>query len=154
MRDIYFEPFCFFRSMFYKFIYNTKVYKKSTIIVQQEWIKNIFKTKFRCKNIIVNKPFFNFKENNKYNYKKKNNDIIFFYPSLPRFQKNFEVIVKACKFLNKPIKKFKIYFNISRFNIYLFARHTTLVWSRFPDDLFNLTVFQNTAYINDPFEMK
>jgi len=114
MRDIYFEPFCFFRSMFYKFIYNTKVYKKSTIIVQQEWIKNIFKTKFRCKNIIVNKPFFNFKENNKYNYKKKNNDIIFFYQSLPRFQKNFEVIVKACKFLNKPIKKFKIYFTFSK----------------------------------------
>ena len=109
LKDIYFEPVNFLRSIYYKIIYKLKRYEDITMIVQQNWIKKILNKKFSFKKIIVNRPYNQIKHNKKII---NNKEIVFFYPSLPRFQKNFEIIVKSCNFLKK--YKFKILLTFSK----------------------------------------
>lgn len=121
LREIFFEPTNFIRSFYFKFIYKLARYRESTIVVQQHWIKKSLNQKFRFKKILVNRPYNleNIKKNSK---KMINKEKIFFYPSLPRFQKNFEIIVRVCKILEK--YKFKVYFtfkkNENRYSRYIF----------------------------------
>lgn len=123
-KEIYFEPKTFFRSIYYKFIYKLDKYKNSVIVVQQNWIKKKFKEKFGLKKVIVIKPLLKNKSKKKRKKKILHNEHIFFYPSLPRFQKNFETIVKACKLLQHENKNFKVYFtflrNENRYSKYIY----------------------------------
>ena len=109
--DIYFEPYTFLRCLFYNLILRFSVYKNSIIIVQQKFIKLIFRNKFKLKNIYVFRPNFSQKLLTYKNYNNKiNKQYTFFYPSLPRFQKNFEIICKAAEILKNKNLNFKIYF--------------------------------------------
>ncbi len=124
LKDIYFEPKTFLRSIYYRYIYKLEIYKKTLMIVQQNWIKKNFEAKFKFKKIRVVKPINkknSIKKSTKKDFIKKH---IFFYPSLPRFQKNFETIVKACEILQGENKNFMVYFTISknenRYSQYIF----------------------------------
>ena len=113
LKDIYFEPKTFLRSIYYRYIYKLEIYKKTLMIVQQNWIKN-FEAKFKFKKIRVVKPINkknSIKNSTKKDFIKKH---IFFYPSLQDFKKNFETIVKACEILQGENKNFMVYFTISK----------------------------------------
>ena len=56
LKDIYFEPKTFLRSIYYRYIYKLEIYKKTLMIVQQNWIKKNFEAKFKFKKIRVVKP--------------------------------------------------------------------------------------------------
>jgi glycosyltransferase involved in cell wall biosynthesis len=84
-------------SKIYELIYKININKNRTVIVQQQWIRQEFFKRFGCKNVLVAHP---------------NNDDVevdisaikrkgwrFFYPAVPRFYKNFEVILEAWKSL-------------------------------------------------------
>ncbi len=121
-KEIYFEPINFIRSLYFKYIYKLSRYKDTIVVVQQNWIKRSLNKKFKFKNIVVNRPS-NLDLDKKKSYRNiKNKEIIFFYPSLPRFQKNFEIIVDACKSLQD--YKFKIFFtfnkNENRYSKYIY----------------------------------
>ena len=49
LKDIYFEPKTFLRSIYYRYIYKLEIYKKTLMIVQQNWIKKNFEAKFKFK---------------------------------------------------------------------------------------------------------
>ncbi len=119
LKEIFFEPIGFIRSFYYRYVYKLERYKNSTVIVQQNWIKRSLNKRFKFKRIIVNRPY-NL-ENVKVSSKKiRNKELVFFYPSLPRFQKNFEMIVCACKLLKN--YRFKVFFTFKK-NENLYSRY-------------------------------
>jgi len=120
LKEIFFEPTSFLRSIFFKLYLNQVKQKKIIFITQQKWIKKLLKEKFGIQNIIVSKP-----EISKKKYERKlTKKIIFLYPSLPRFQKNYEVICKACKKLKNKNLKYEILFtfdkNENRYSKYIY----------------------------------
>ena len=121
IKEIFFEPINFIRSIYFKNIYNLRRYKESVIVVQQNWIKKSLNKKFKFKKILVNRPY-NLENINKNSKKIVNSKLTFFYPSLPRFQKNFEMIVSACKILKN--YKFRVLFtfkkNENRYSRYIY----------------------------------
>ncbi len=112
-RDILREWRLFFFTKLYKYIYRINIKKNQHVVVQQNWIREEFKKRFKLKNIIVAHPNIDlgdisFMEN--YQIKEKNS---FIYASFPRIFKNFEVICEAVKILEeKNIKKFQVYLTI------------------------------------------
>lgn len=96
--------------LFYKYIYKINIKKNNFVVVQQEWLRNNFIEMYKVENCIVSHP--NIK-NDKIGFiapaEKNKNKILFFYPSLSRSFKNFEVIFEAVKQLNKKrIAGFKV----------------------------------------------
>lgn len=91
---------CLF-SKFYKYLYCINIHKNTVVIVQQHWLKEAFMKMYdlRDEEVIVAKPFEDSKSliNMPICKSKKNN--LFFYPSLPRTFKNFEIICVASKML-------------------------------------------------------
>ena len=51
LKDIYFEPKTFLRSIYYRYIYKLEIYKKTLMIVQQNWIKKILKQNLNLKKL-------------------------------------------------------------------------------------------------------
>ncbi len=96
--------------IFYKYLYQINLQKNTNVFVQQHWIKEIFEKKFSISKITVSKPEFSEElTNSKINLKPKK--IHFFYPSIPRFYKNYEIIFDATKLLSAEIlEKIEIHF--------------------------------------------
>ncbi len=89
-------------SIFYRFLYKINIKKNTSVIVQQNWIKEEFEKEFGIQNIIVARPDVNSTFICK-NFKKKEEKekYLFIYPVFPRVFKNFEIICEACKLVNK-----------------------------------------------------
>lgn len=87
-------------SKFYKYLYRINIKKNLYIVVQQNWIKQEFEKMYNLSNVIVNRPSI---DPCNINYLKieKTNKISFFYPSIPRVFKNFELICEAAMKLEK-----------------------------------------------------
>jgi hypothetical protein len=91
--------------MFYKYIYRTNAKKNNYLIVQQNWTRDAFSKMLNVdrKKIIVAYPF---EEKSISTLTKEgkvqsnDNNTQFFYPSVPRIFKNFEVICEAVKIIN------------------------------------------------------
>ncbi|MGZ3769089.1 MAG: glycosyltransferase [Bdellovibrio sp.] len=103
----------------YKYLYKINIKKNDWVVVQQDWLRTGFKKQFGVQDVIVAYP----------NIEKKNTDtdiivntdqMIFFYPSFPRFFKNFEVVCEASEILEKRgIRGFKSVVTISgKENVY------------------------------------
>ena len=99
-------------SKFYKYLYRINIHKNRYVIVQQHWLREAF-----CKLLSISKEKVvvatTYHSNKKIAInkiaKKHSNITTFFYPSLPRTFKNFEVIGEACKILNKKgIENFRV----------------------------------------------
>ena len=99
-------------NLLYKFIYKINIQRNNFVIVQQNWLKDEFQKIFNIKNIIVANP--NIDISIPTNIKKNLNDKkVFFYPSLPRVFKNFEVICDAVsKIDDKYDDKFEVLLTI------------------------------------------
>ncbi len=119
IRDFFDQPRLFFFTLFYKYLYNINIKKNKFVVVQQMWIKDAFIKEFGLKSDkfiiappkIPNNLFNNFKITNDL---KKENQHIFFYPTLPRPFKNIEVICEAVKLLLKEnISDFQIIITIT-----------------------------------------
>lgn len=85
-------------SFIYKYFYKINIKKNDNVIVQQNWIKEKFNKLFKIDNVIVCKPIIKNLEIKK--LQRENDKKLFFFPSLARTFKNFEVIFNSCKILN------------------------------------------------------
>lgn len=109
--EIKYDKKIYLFSKFYKYLYRINLKKNNYVIVQQNWIAEKFKNMFSIKNIVVASPVTNSTSLRNVNDIEKNS---FFYPSIPRFYKNFEIICKVVEKLEKKgIKNFKVYLTLN-----------------------------------------
>ena len=102
-----------FFHLFYKFLYQINIKKNNAVFVQQHWIKAEFKSMFSIDNVIVTIPEY-VAENKIIDVKLESEYIHFFYPSLARTFKNFELIGEAIQLLPDAIKsKIKVHLTLS-----------------------------------------
>ena len=104
----------FLASVLYRYFYRINIKSADAVIVQQEWMRQEFYKMFPVKSVIVARP--NVVTDYKLNY---HNNIVeetqstekiisgsvdiplFFYASYPRYFKNFELILEACRKLER-----------------------------------------------------
>ena len=100
-------------SLFYKYLYKINIHKNKFVIVQQNWIRNAFKSMYGVNNIVVSYP--NTPQITVPKIQENTNPIItFIYPAFPRVFKNFEVVAEAAKLLHEQgITDFKVLLTIS-----------------------------------------
>lgn len=97
----------FIFSILYKYVYKMNIHKNTYVVVQQNWIRDIFKKIYHMDNILVSRPKLENKVIN--NIEKKNENYHFVYASQATFFKNFELICKAAEILvKKGITNFKV----------------------------------------------
>ena len=97
---------------FYKYLYRINIKKNAYVIIQQNWLRNAFERMYGV-NTIVAHPIQKFKkiktgtvDVSSLNINFKNPT--FFYPSIPRVFKNFEIICEAAQILENTNKQFEI----------------------------------------------
>ena len=101
LKEAMYDRVFFLQNMLYKFFYSINIRSNDYIVVQQNWLREKFHDIFEIEKnkIIVSLPqakkYFQSRECNT-----QDKDFIFFYPSLPRVFKNFELIFEATKILN------------------------------------------------------
>jgi glycosyltransferase involved in cell wall biosynthesis len=101
-------------SILYKYLYQINLKKNEAVFVQQNWIKEEFKSLYQIQNVIVSKPE-NVKEIENIDVILNPNKIHFFYPSLPKSFKNFELIAEAVTLLPETIKsKIEVHLTLSK----------------------------------------
>lgn len=114
-RELQFSYKVFLFTLFYKYIYRINIKRNAFIIVQQDWLREAFSSTFNIdkKKIIVSYPSTPLVEVGSNSISRDNKDMIFFYPSLARPFKNFEIICEAVRLLNfKGVKGFKVYLTL------------------------------------------
>lgn len=98
-------------NLFYKYLYLINIKRNDFIIVQQSYLRSIFQEFAPKARIIVAHPNI---AGNIPNNPSDGKEHIFFYPSLPRVFKNFEIIAKAAEILiRQGNENFQIIFTIS-----------------------------------------
>ena len=113
-RDLLFNYKLFLFTCFYRFLYRINISKNDFVVVQQDWLRSTFVNFFhlRQEKVIVSYP----KETNTQKaipLKSSDGNICFFYPSLPRPFKNFEVICQAVEILNqRAVRGFTVYMTL------------------------------------------
>jgi len=112
-KDFFYDKKFGLFTLFYKYLYRINIYKNDYIFVQQNWIKNELHRMFNLENLIVAKPNIkidipNIITNTHYS------KYTFFYPSLPRVFKNFEIICQAVEYLINELHEnnFQVYITI------------------------------------------
>jgi glycosyltransferase involved in cell wall biosynthesis len=106
--DITFSLF----NLFYKYLYQINIKKNAWVIVQQNWLRDEFKKMYNI-NTIVAYPLQSAKL---IKLKSRNIDYIdidykkttFFFPSIPRVFKNFEIVCEAVQILEQKIENFEV----------------------------------------------
>lgn len=107
LRVFQFEPKFYLFTLFYKYLYSINIHKNIFVIVQQDWIRNEFVSRFGVKDVIVAHP--ESKDNFDVTYQSKSDLYTFIYPAFPRIFKNFEVVCSAAEHLYaKGMLDFKI----------------------------------------------
>jgi glycosyltransferase involved in cell wall biosynthesis len=101
LRDVLIEKSLLFFNLFYSLFYRVNIRKNKFVIVQQQWMREEFERRYRAKNIIVSYPDVQTQSSNTTSGKGINTKFCFFYPSLPRVFKNFEVLLNAAEVLEK-----------------------------------------------------
>ena len=103
-RDLLLQRNIFFFSIFSKYMYRINIKKNDYVIVQQEWMREMFRKMFGINNVVVSLPVFSqlAKEKIKTGCSDtKNKKITFFYPATPMTHKNFELVCEAAALLEK-----------------------------------------------------
>ncbi|GHB59268.1 glycosyltransferase [Persicitalea jodogahamensis] len=125
LSDLVYDKTLVLFSLFYKYLYRINIKRNSLVIVQQDWIRQIFHSTYNIPltRILVAYP-------HSYNFDKsfissrfiqqKENKTIFIYAAFPRIFKNFEIIVRACKVLvERGIYDFEVKLTLSGYeNLY------------------------------------
>ena len=114
-KDAQFDPVLAIYHFIFKYIYQINIRKNKYVIVQQQWLREEFINLFKINNVLVAYPKITevtlyLKDEAKPNKK----HFIFFYPSIPRVFKNFELITEAINILlSKNISNFEVIFTFS-----------------------------------------
>lgn len=98
--EAWIEPKLWLFSKLYSRLYGIFIESNDFIIVQQDWLRQEFATRYNCSNIVVAHPSVKETLISDIDLNENNKKIIFLYPALPRVFKNFEVISEAVKILN------------------------------------------------------
>lgn len=95
-------------AMFYKYLYKINIKQNNFVVVQQEWLKDAFVDLYDLDQSKVIVAYANLAQNTSNAQqientkpKEKSDKKVFFYPSLARQFKNFELICEAVDILNK-----------------------------------------------------
>ena len=99
IRDIIYDKKLIIFKILYKYIYQFNIRKNTYVIVQQEWIRDRFKSIYKIDNILVAHPICRTIEFTDQSY--MNDKFYFIFPSVPRQFKNFEVVCQAVELLEK-----------------------------------------------------
>ncbi len=136
LQDAIFDPIMALYHYFFKFLYQKNIKKNKAVIVQQQSLGEIFTKTFNIKNVLVAIPqldyFAKFHVSKKDILTKETDKIwCFFYPSVPRVFKNFEIIAEATKILlEKKIENFKVILTINgienRYSKYILKKYGNL----------------------------
>jgi glycosyltransferase involved in cell wall biosynthesis len=116
-KDTKFDPVLAIYHYIFKYIYRANIKKNKYVIVQQQWLRNEFERMFKIKNVLVAYPNVHIPKNYPL-IEQKTPDTkqrhVFFYPSIPRVFKNFEIIAEAAELLiEKGITNFEIVFTFN-----------------------------------------
>ena len=108
LQEILIERPLLFFTFFYSFFYRINIRKNKFVIVQQQWMREEFEHRYKAKNIIVSYPDVQIQSSNNAYRKCSGIKFRFFYPSLPRAFKNFEVLLAASEILAKENNNFEV----------------------------------------------
>jgi len=116
-KEILLDPKFFIFNKFYGLLYAINIRKNDFVIVQQDWLRNEFVSKFKLDPIEVIVAYQDIKNNTSNNTSfiniKEDRLKRFIYPAFPRVFKNFELICEASKvLLEKGISNFEVILTI------------------------------------------
>ena len=97
IKEIKYAKRLFIFSLLYKYVYRMNIHKNTYVVVQQNWIREVFKKLYKMENILVARPKFENRIIN--NINENNEEYKFVYASQATFFKNFELICKAAEIL-------------------------------------------------------
>jgi glycosyltransferase involved in cell wall biosynthesis len=93
-REAYWEPRFFLFSLFYRYLYRVNLHANDWVIVQQDWLRQAFRARYRLSNLVVARPLSaQLEAESPVPSARK----IFLYPALPRVFKNFETLCEAAR---------------------------------------------------------
>jgi len=100
-------------SYLYKYLYRINIKSATAVIVQQDWMRQKFLRMYPIKRVIVARP----KMPESYQFEDRsggNTKTVFIYAAYPRFFKNYEVILEACRLLeNRSRTNFEVWLTIN-----------------------------------------
>lgn len=98
-------------SYFYKYVYRWNIKAATAIIVQQDWMRQEFLRMYPIDQVIVARP--NLEEKVFTDKSGENGVFTFIYAAYPRYFKNYEVILEACRLLEqKGTENFQVWLTI------------------------------------------
>lgn len=101
LKELALDPLFGFFHFSYKHLYGINIDKNDYVIVQQDCMRSKFKDAFRLANVMVAYPEVKHEVRRAGGANRTKAKLMFFYPSLPRIFKNFEVICEAVKLLSR-----------------------------------------------------
>ena len=100
-------------NLFYKYIYKINIKQNDFVIVQQDWLRTAFKRLYGVNSVVVAYP--DIEGGQSIEVANDAREIYsFFFPTLPRFFKNIEVIVDAVRILNQQHNDFEVVMTIDK----------------------------------------
>lgn len=134
LRESTLSPTFFLFNKLYSLVYKTNIRHNHYVVVQQKWLRDEFMRRYGADNVIVAHPVDSNVTGNA--NRQRGDTTIFFFPSLSRFFKNFEVICAAVALLvARGISPFEVRLTIdgteNRYSSGLFKRYGALGPLRF-----------------------
>jgi glycosyltransferase involved in cell wall biosynthesis len=133
--DLKFSMFC----LFYKYLYRINIKKNAYVIIQQNWIREEFWRLFKVKTIVAHpvqnvlsvRPVVDNVDHLNIDFGK----VTFFFPSIPRTFKNFEVLCEAGRILGNQVQNFEIILTLNgtenKYARYVFEKYKDVKGLRF-----------------------
>lgn len=148
------EPKLILFNKFYKYLYKKNIKKNDYVIVQQDWLKKEFEKLYKIKNLLVAYPEINIKNNKYKKIKTIKNKKTFFYPSIPRSFKNFEIICEVAKrFEKKGIIDLEFILTLEKginpYGDYIYERYKDVSLVKFVGKLSREEVFSYYNYCDE-----
>lgn len=148
MHEFILDPTLGFFNKFYKYLYKININKNHFVVVQQNWLRDVFRNMLNSKSEIIVAPpnvsLINKMDSvNQGSLSKKS---IFFFPALPRVFKNFECVCEATKLLNELNLDFELQITLSgnenRYSKMLFKKYGNIENIKFIGILSREKVFE------------
>ncbi|MBQ0799699.1 MAG: glycosyltransferase [Porticoccaceae bacterium] len=135
LREALWEPKFFLFTLFYRYLYRINIHANTLVVVQQDWIRREFQRMYGVDHVAVAHPVINESPRQNTRALSERPDV-FFYPSLPRVFKNFEVLCEAAQILYRRLGdvfevRLTLSGNESRYAAYLHRRYSTSPVIRF-----------------------
>lgn len=134
LRESMLDPKFFLFSKIYSFVYKMNIQRNHHVVVQQKWLREEFMRRYGARNVVVAHPIDSVDSSAR--ERRCGDTTVFFFPSLPRFFKNFEVICAAVALLSaEGVSQFEVRLTIdgteNRYSKGLFKRYRALGALRF-----------------------